>query len=279
MSKLKLFLLIIFTFVMVPIYSQVAMQLDISKKNFIQYENIFVTLKLRNLSSHPLVFGQNKQLSGKLQFIVRNENGERIKLRKGAKEDFLYGTILSPGKTTKLSLSLSQVYAINKPGKYRVKAVISHYQLSNAFASNSISFKVTNGVLVWDVIVGVPTTEALAPKAKILKRTYALKSYFDGDNRVYCLIVSDRDYVYGIARIGIDIGGKIPEYLIDDYSRIHILVQEKNKRFRYYIFDSSCNLDRKEQYDGSKSIPGLNIDDKTGEVDVLGGKLIIDEID
>ena len=272
----KYYLLIAFLFLFsIESFSQVAMKLELKRKKFIKYENVFAELKVRNMSSHPLVFGKNKDLSGVLEFDIRNNNGNRIKLRSDEAENLLYGRILKPGKIYTMAVSLSQMYSINKPGKYTAKAIIKHSQLESDYQSNVVKFTVTAGLLIWKTTVGVPTVDNLEKK-KIIERDYEIRSYYDGMNKVYCLIVLDDDYVYGIARIGLDFGTKKPECLIDNYSRLHMLVKNTGGVYKYYVYDINCNLDMKETYEETKeNSPTLELDHASGEVHVIGGKLIL----
>ena len=74
-------------------------------------------------------------------------------------------------------------------------------------------------------MVGVPTVGKLENGQKIKKRNYKILSFFDGADSVYCLLVEDDKYVYGVTRIGYDIGNSKPECEIDRFSKLHILVQ------------------------------------------------------
>jgi hypothetical protein len=274
-KKTCIFIILLMLFAL-PCFSQVAMKLELKKNSFIKFENIFAVLAIRNMSAHPLVFGENKNLKGKLKFDIRDNKGNRVKLRNNTSENLLYGEILKPGEINDLTVSLSQMYSINKSGKYTAKAIISHPQLSSAYQSNTVNFTVSSGTLIWKMSVGVPTVNGMKNE-KIKERTYEIKTYYDGKNKVYCLIVSDDDYVYGVARIGVDLGIKKPECIVDNYSRLHILIQNSDGLYDYYIYDINCNLDEKESYEETKNtLPHLDLDKATGGVNVIGGKLLLE---
>ncbi|MCF7792087.1 MAG: hypothetical protein K9M56_08835 [Victivallales bacterium] len=276
MVKTKLvsgFCLFFICFLCIP---QVAIKLELNKKRFILYENIFATVLVRNLSSHPLVFGKHKQMTGMLFFNIKDSENNRIKPRESAQIDFMEGVILEPGRTTELTLSLSQLYALNKSGKYEVNALIKHSQLSELYISNTVKFNILQGRRIWEASVGVPAVmlQNEKKKDKIKKRKYELKTYFDGEDKVICLIVSDDKYIYGVARIGVDLGNEKPECLIDNYSRIHILIQSDNRNYNYYVYDINCNLDERAEFTAEKSTPNLTIDEESGKVEVSGGEMI-----
>jgi hypothetical protein len=276
MKKRCYLLTAVFFLTMVVCYSQIALKLELKMNSVIKYENLFAVLKIRNMSAHPLIFGTNKKMNGELEFDIRNSDGYKIKLRNLKPLNLLYGEILQPGEINEITVSLSQLYAINKAGKYTVKAVVKHSQLHSDYLSNIVSFTVNSGRVVWKMSVGVPSVNS-ADK-KIGKRTYEIKTYYDGINKAYCLMVSDKDYVYGVAGIGVDLGIKKPECLIDNYSRLHILIQKTGGVYKYYIYDINCNLDEKESYKQvKKTLPHLYLDKKTGGIVVVGGKLISDK--
>ena len=271
------FLFIVFS-VQFAANAQIAMRLNLRRVKYILYENIYATLQIRNLSANPLVFGQSKGLSGKLDFVITDGSEHKIKMRK-INPDFLSGTIIKGGETIEITLSLSEFYKINEESRYTAKAVIEHSQLPNSYQSNTVNFAVVSGRTVWSTVVGTPTVDPMSAKQKIEKRKYEIKSYYDGKNIVYCLVVSDDNYVYGVVQIGIDTGIKKPECIIDNYSRLHILIQDSSNTYTYYVYDTHCNLDDTEIYKKTKTIPTLVLDKKTGSIEVVGGQKFIKGLD
>ena len=179
--------------------------------------------------------------------------------------------MIPPGKIETVIVPLSKMYDISTDGKYSVKATVEHAQLPNSYESNTIDFKVTPGVKVWDAIVGVPTLGDLDDGKKIEKRTYEIRSFFDGADNVYCLIVQDQNYIYGVARIGFDIGNLRPQCMVDRFSKLHILIQSSPTVFSYYVYDTDCNLEEKETYRKDKTTPCLVENPATGRIFVAGG--------
>lgn len=255
-------------------YSEVEMKLELERKDFLQYENILAKVTIRNLSGHPLVFGNGQNWKGNLVFdITYSNNNEKIPLIK--KENPMFGKIIPPGATETVIVSIAEIYNLNKPGYYRVRAILSNSQLSANYQSNSIDFSVSNGIVVSTISVGIP--ELFGAKKKDNKiRNYVIKSFFDGIDKVYCLIVEDEQYVYGIARIGYDIGGAKPEYEVDNLSRIHILIQNSPTAFSYFIYDINCNLDAKKKFLKTDTTPQIIRDPDTGKILIAGGKEQID---
>ena len=252
------------------LFAQLAMKLNLNRKNYLSYEGIYAKVLLRNLSGHPLIFGTNSKLQGNLRFDIETPSGRKASL---LKKDYslLLGKIIPPGKSELLIVSLSGIYNIRANGKYKVKAIIEHTQLLDSYQSNSVDFKITPGIKIWDAIVGVPTMEELEDGKKIEKRKYEIRSFFDGVDNVYCLLVEDDKYVYGVARIGYDIGNLKPACEIDKFSKIHILVQSSPQIYSYYVYDTNCRLDVREDYKNSSTTPCLFRDPDSGNIFVIGG--------
>ncbi len=254
----------------VLLLAQLAMKLELNSQNYLNYETIYAKLQLRNLSGHPLVFGSNTILKGRLKFDVETPSGKRAPLI-SEKYSPLLGRVIPPGKTELLVIPLSKMYNIRGDGKYRVKAVIEHSQLPNSYQSNSVNFKITPGLKIWSSVVGVPTVGELEDGKKIQKRKYEIRSFFDGTDSVYCLLVEDDKFIYGVARIGYDIGSDKPECEIDRFSKIHILVQSSPLVYTYFVYDTDCHLELKEVYRRAKTIPRLVNDPDSGRFFVAGG--------
>jgi hypothetical protein len=262
--------LLVLFFCPVMLFGQLAMKLELNRKNYLLHETVYAKVFLRNLSGHPLVFGVNPKLKGRLLFDIETPSGRNASLT-SKKYSPLKGCVIPPGKTETFVVPLSKMYNLRTVGKYKVKALVEHVQLQDSYQSNSLNFKITSGIKKWESLVGVPTVGKLEDGKKIKQRKYEIRSFFDGVDSVYCLQVEDDKYIYGIARIGYDIGNSIPECKVDRFSKIHILVQSSSNVYTYYIYDTDCHLDLKEVYKKSKTVPCLIRNTDTGRIFVAGG--------
>jgi hypothetical protein len=268
--KILFYCLLIFIFSPAKLLAQVAIKLELNRQNYLQYETAYAKVFLRNLSGHPLVFGNNPKLKGRLRFDIETPSGRKASL---LLKNYLplNGRVIPPGKTESLIIPLSKMHNISANGKYKVKAIVEHSQLPNSYQSNALNFKITPGIKIWDSIVGVPSADKLEKDRKIQKRKYEIRSFFDGVDSVYCLLVEDNKYIYGVARIGYDIGYSKPKCEIDRFSKIHILTQSSPRIYTYYVYDTDCHLDLKEVYKKDKTVPCLVRDSDTGKIFVAGG--------
>jgi len=179
--------------------------------------------------------------------------------------------VFAPGETQTIDIPLSPMYKISDEGTYHVKAIVKHGQLSQSYQTNVADFKIVTGTLVWETTVGVPSTED-NQNSQILHRKYLLYSFFDGRNKVYCLRIDDDKYVYGLARLGVDIGVTKPECMVDRISRLHILLQSSPLVFSYYVYDTNCSLEEKDFFRKTEnSVPKLFLNKDVGRIEVIGG--------
>ena len=269
-NKILFCSIIIVLFSPVMLFAQLAMNLELNRKNYLSYETVYAKVQFRNLSGHPLVFGSNTKLEGRLRFDIETPSGRKASL---LTEKYLplLGKVIPPGKTESIVVPLSKMYNLRADGEYVVKAVIEHAQLSDFYQSNTFNFKITPGIKIWEAVVGVPTVGKLEDDKKIKKRNYEIRSFFDGIDVVYCLLVEDDKYIYGVARIGYDMGNTKPLCKVDRFSKIHILVQSSPSIYTYYVYDTNCHLDLKEVYKESKTVPTLVRDPVTDRMFVAGG--------
>ena len=80
--------------------AQVAIVVKPVQVNYLQYESVFVRVAMRNLSAHPLAFGENLGLKGNLQFEIRRSDRSDpsfVRTPKDAPLPDMTGVILPPG--------------------------------------------------------------------------------------------------------------------------------------------------------------------------------------
>jgi len=258
--------------------AQVAVRIALNRINYILYENIFAKVELRNYSGRTIVFGENESLKGKLEFnIVLPDTHQAMKSKKAFNP--IAGMVLKPGATEEVIVPLNRIYMINKVGRYTARAVVSHHQFRQSYQSNSINFTVVNGMAIWERLVGMADIMNKKNEKVIESRRVKILTFFDGRKKVYCLTVENDHLVFGVVRLGYDIGNFPPQIEVDGLSRIHILIQVSPQIFGYYIYDLDCKLDEKEVFVRAKTSPQLARDPKEGTVMVLGGKKAVKNID
>ena len=257
-------------------FAQLAMSLELNSKNYISYEKIYARLTIKNQSGQALIFGSNKKLQGKISFKIETIQGEPpVKLEKPQFE--IRDILLKAGDKHTFNIPITKYFEFPSNGKYRIRAVVSHTLLPKNYLTEPVEFNIVKGNTIWKTSVGVP----LSGTDKIDLRKYNIISYFDGKYKIFCLLIDDDKHIYGLTKIGYDIGTIKPECQIDRLSKLHILVQNSTDIFSYFIYDVNCTLEQKEVYKrlDEYTIPHLLKDDGTGRLNVVGGTIAIKEED
>jgi hypothetical protein len=132
---------------------------------------------------------------------------------------------------------------------------------------------------VWNRIIGVPDIMIKENEKIVATRRAQVVTFYDGINKFYSLVVDDDKYIYGVVRLGHDIGNFPPQCEVDGFSRIHILIQISPQVYSYFLFDYNAELDEKEVYIRDGVSPQLVRDPEEGTVLVVGGRKGVKDVD
>jgi len=275
--------------------AQVAIVVKPVQVNYIQYESVFVRVAMRNLSAHPLAFGESLGLKGSLQFEIRRSDRNEpsfVRSPKDAPLPDMTGVILPPGGEKTYMFNLSKHYDLRSTGRYTVKAVLRHPQMPSAYQSKEAHFNVVRGNLIWSRTVGLPLLDD-APEAKVNEdgtveethrmiktREYRILSYFTGKSNIYCLTLEDKDNLYMLRHIGYDLGPDLrPKCEIDFLSRLSVLLPASTRVYAYYQYNTDGNLENRQILMKLDRPPRLVLDPDTGIVKVVGGREARKDVD
>lgn len=277
--KLKILSVIALLFtITASLYSQLGIEIASDRKTYLQYEPIYIKVSIRNYSGKTLVFGETDDMQGTIKFFIDTPNNTIADLRK-KNYNPLIGIILPAGGAEQAIVPLNRLYFMNQIGNYRVRAIVSHKLLPSSYESKPITLGVCSGKVLWEKPVGIPQFRLNENETKHQERTYKLVSFYDGTGHIYALVVEDEDRVYGVARIGKDIGSNPPECEIDGLSRVHILIPVSPALFAYFCYNLDCEIEEKAAYLRTSSCPTLVLDPKEGTVLVAGGKKAVKDMD
>ena len=276
--------------------AQVAIVVKPVQVNYLQYESVFVRVAMRNLSAHPLAFGENLGLKGNLQFEIRRSDRNEpsfIRSPKDAPLPDMTGVILPPGGEKTYTFNLSKHYDLRSTGRYSVKAVLRHPQLSTPYQSKEVHFNIVRGNLIWSRTVGLPLLDdepgeetvsedgVKTEKHRIIKtREYRILSYFTGKSHIYCLTLEDKENLYMLRHIGYDLGPDLrPKCEIDFLSRLSVLLPASTKVYAYYQYNTDGKLENRQILIKDDKPPRLVLDPDTGIVKVAGGREARKDVD
>jgi len=295
--KLRRAFAAVFVLFLLPmcVRAQVAIVVKPVQVNYLQYESVFVRVAMRNLSAHPLAFGESLGLKGSLEFEIRRSDRNEpsfVRSPKDAPLPDMTGVILPPGGEKTYMFNLSKHYDLRSTGRYSVKAVLRHPQMPTAYQSKEAHFNIVRGNVIWSRTVGLPLLDD-APEEKVNEdgtkeethrmiktREYKIVSYFTGKSSIYCLTLEDKDNVYMLRHIGYDLGADLrPKCEIDFLSRLSVLLPASTKVYAYYQYNTDGNLENRQILMKVDRAPRLVLDPDTGIVKVVGGREARKDVD
>ena len=256
------------------LHAQIGLRVEMSQQNYMQYEPVFVRVTMRNLSGHALAFGENQGLRGTLRFEISTPHSGGYAMLLNHETPPMKGVILAPGTSRVFTFNAAKYYDLRRLGDYKLKAAISHPQLKSAYESGTVQFSVVRGTDVWKTVVGIP--QYLSSKTggdKIATRQYRIVTYNTGTRFLYMLLIEDKDRIYLIRRLGLDLGSNLrPQCAVDDLSRLNLLIAASPKVFAFYQYDVIGNLEKKEVRIKSNTTPHLVVNKDIGTVMLTGGR-------
>lgn len=280
---MKKFILMLFLMIFsVSSFAQLALKLVPNQQKYMQYEPIYVLLRIRNDSGRPIVFGHNAKLQAKLFFEITDSKGSVIGDNPPAPIIISRGKVINPAQTADIVLKFSHYFTLNQLGTYRVHAYISHPLLKNQFKSNDINIEIARGVKVWSRTIGVPDGR-IGSDGKIITydsaRTYTIRQLLDGHNPFYYCTLEDNKKMYQVFRMGPALTGEKPSCIVDTAGTLHILMEIATKIFKYYKVDISGQLlESSKYYKLTKTRPRL-VKGEDGKIFVSGGDVAVPNVD
>ena len=268
----KYYLCVLLFFAVLPLYSQIGLNIELNRKVYMQYEPVYACVTLRNNSGRPLVFGQNPKLQGFIYFLIQDTKGRTIAKRPG-KEISATGLLLKPGEVRNMVIPVNDYYELDAPGTYTISVCVAHNLLPRELRSRRrLSFQIDTGVEVWSAITGVPDISGDSKSDKPAKeRKYSIRILTETPHKYYYLFVEDDDMVYGVSRIGQQISIEKYKAEVDMLGRIHLLMPMSSKVFHYLTFSVDGMNIANSYWRVSDTIPTLYRDSKSGIVRRLGG--------
>lgn len=261
-------LLLAATFGGISLEAQIGMHISVNRSSYMQYEPVFAKITLRNDTGKALLFGKSPQLQGFLMLEIRS--GTKLAPKRKGKEISVDGLVLGPGEIRSLIIPVNEYYDIDRLGTYEIHAYVAHAMLKKEYRSPAVFFRVEYGGVIWKQTVGVPDLYSKV-RSQSEERTYEIRSMAEGRRRLYYLVVSDDKHVYGVVRIGHQVGYEKIQIEIDMLSRIHLLVPVSPRVFHYLSFSLDGANINNSFWKTSNTIPQLYRNPKTGTVTRMGG--------
>lgn len=257
------------------LFASIGIQLQLDRKNYLQYEPIKAKVTLHNYSGNTLIFGGGGSVSGSVFFKIIDEQDRSVSPYETG-QNFAEGLILGAGETKELPITLNKYYNLSKLCGYSISARVSHNRLKNDMITDSAYISVKTGMIFSKCKIGVPVADPTAP---IQSRDVAILIFQEEERDVFCLLIEDDKTVYNVTRLGHRLRGANPMMDIDAMSNVHVLVQVKPRLYNYRIYDYNGNLKMEKHYLPQATAPVMIRDEALGRVLVTGGREAVSGID
>ena len=251
------------------LFGQIGMALEINRNCFLQFEPVYAKITFRNDTGKPLLFGKSPRLQGFLMLEISGV-GQKFVSKRPNKEISIDGLILRPGEIRSIIVPVNEFYNIDQVDNYKIHAYISHAMLPKEYKTPDRFFQVEHGATIWKRTVGIPDIYNKS-RLQSTERTYEVRTMYDKRRKYYYLVVSDSKNIYGVVRLGHQMGYEKLQIEVDMLSRIHILVPVTPRVFHYLSFSIDGANVNNTFWKTSTTIPQLYRNPKTGIVTRIGG--------
>ena len=271
MMKKSTFLFLFFAlFALCPVlHGQVGMAIELNRTAYLQFEPVYAKITFRNDTGKALLFGKSPRLQGFLMLEVTGSGGRIVPKRKD-KEISIDGLVLGPGEIRSIIIPVNEYYNIDLTDNYKIHAYVAHPMLKKEFRTPDGFFQVEHGAVIWKRTVGIPDLYSKL-RTQSEERTYEIRALHEARRRYYYLVVSDAKHVYGVVRVGHQVGYEKLQVEVDMLSRIHILVPLTPRVFHYLSFSLDGANINNSFWKTSATIPQLYRNPRTGVVTRIGG--------
>lgn len=272
-----IFLLSIFLFCS-QLFASVGVNLTFNRTVYMQFEPIYACVSLRNDSGRALLFGNNPKLQGFVLFDVQDFK-RRVIMKDENKEISVTGLVIGPGEIKRMIIPIHKYYNFDNLGTYKIRAFVSHNLLPHEYQSPAREIRISPGVVEWKKTVGIPDVTGNQKARPVKNRTYSIRTLMEQNYIFYYLVIEDEDRVYGVSRLGSQIGRERYSVEVDMLSRIHLLMPVAPQIYHYLTFSIDGQNTESSFWRTTDTIPMLHRDEITGKVIRIGGAVARPGID
>ena len=282
MRILKIAMLLLCFMLFMPLSARLAIKLASNQSSYMQYEQIYMHLRIRNDSGRPIVFGQNSKLLAKLHFEITDLKGNIVPESEAKAIILTRGKVINPGQLGDIVIKFSNYYKLHRKGIYLIHAYISHPMFKEQFKSNDVRVEISPGITVWSRTIGMPDGKlnkdgnTVTPDSE---RTYSIRKLNDGAGQFFYCVLEDKTKIYQIFRMAPVTKSGLPERMIDMSGALHLLVNVSPRIYKYCKLDITGELiEGNKYYKVTKTQPIL-FKGKDGNIFVNGGAPAIPNVD
>ncbi len=250
----------------VPARGQLQVELKLSRRSFIMYESLIATVTVTNNAGRDLEL-QDDQGTQWFNLEVTKMSGETLI---PYNPDYKLRPLMLPaGQSLARKIDVTPLFPIRELGTHRLRANIYFADTGRYYASNFVSFEMTEGKLLWRQTVGVPGTTNEMRQVSLL--THQLT-----DRMLLYVRVRDEDgdAVYTTQSLGrLIITGREPQEFFDRGNTLHVLQEAVPGTYLYTAVNLNGERIDQKAYVRSGSSRPILVKSATGEVSVRGGQV------
>ena len=252
------------------LHAQVKVDVGLTRRLYLLYEPIPITVAITNLSGHDLTLSDSDQQKW-FSFQVTYVSGDEPRIVPPMDVNYKLAPLQIPaGETVKQTVNLTTMYAVQDIGEYHFRASIYVAESNKYTSSMPEELQISDGRLVWEQTVGVPE----GVNIKGTHRTWSLLKFRQPKFEVLYVRVEDKDsgIIYTTSPVGPLIGGVEPTYMLDKDNLLHVMELIGPKMFVYTRIGLNGEIYNQVTYSAANSRPVLK-KDAEGEVYVEGGQV------
>lgn len=245
--------------------AQVSVEISTEQDQFLPSESAPLTVKITNRSGQRLHLGADADW---LTFSMEAVDGSVV--LKNSEVPVAGEFDLETGQFAVKRVDLQPYFALNKPGRYRVTAMLHIKGWNEQPAGAEKTFDVITGAKLWEQDFGLATTNG-APEA----RKYVLEkaNYLKQQLRLYAQVSdASETQVFRVAPLGPMVSFAQPEAQVDRLGRLNVLWQMGAQSFCFVVVDADGAATAPVFYDIFPTRPRLGLTED-GDVLVAGGSL------
>ena len=244
--------------------AQITVDLSIRRTIFVAYEPLLATVRITNLSGNRLLLAD---VEGRKWFGFQIETLDGRPIPPTDPNYEVEPIQVGTGETITRTVNLTQLYPLCDFGSYRIRAVVYSAELSGFFSSPPLTVEVTEGRLMWQQTVGVPSAPGIAPST----RTISLLTHRLAEKTDLYLRIEDKTsgLVFCTHRLGDLISYGKPDILLDSSNTIHVLQNNVPRQFIYSKVGLDGKILERLSYNAPKTRPQL-VKGPDGSIAVIG---------
>jgi len=246
--------------------AQVTVEVVMQQEQYLRGESLPVAVRITNRSGQTLRLGQGTDW---LTFLIESREGGPLVSTRALPVEGEF--TLESSKVATKRVDLAPYFPQIEPGRYTVVATVKIKDWGQERASPPKKFDITEGAKLWEQEFGVPLTPGAVNRLPDVRK-YALHqaSYIRGQLRLYLRVTDQTGRIVRVVRIGKMLSFSRPEPQVDQFSKLHLIYQDRPHSFSYMVFDPDGEMLVRQTYDYVNTRPRLQLN-QDGRVVVTGG--------